>query len=223
MYVLIFIDESTTSTLRPTSDTTSESTSKPTSKPPLESTTEPPLKPTSEPPPESIPDPPQIVSREEWGAYPPIKQPTMLKTIPLYVIISHTAFGFCREKIWCINSVKQVQMIARRRNLNDIEYNFLVGGDGNVYEGRGWDVAGDHTPDFDDKSIGIAFIGDFTYKNEPTIQQIDAAIKLLEFGVHRKRLRDDYRLLGQSQVMKTDSPGSVLSVIKTWKHWTAKP
>jgi hypothetical protein len=30
----------------------------------------------------------------------------------------------------------------------DIGYSFLVGGDGNVYEGRGWDEIGAHTGGF---------------------------------------------------------------------------
>lgn len=31
------------------------------------------------------------------------------------------------------------------RNWDDIGYNFMVGGDGDVYEGRGWDKQGAHT------------------------------------------------------------------------------
>lgn len=31
------------------------------------------------------------------------------------------------------------------KNWDDIGYNFLVGGDGEVYEGRGWDKQGAHT------------------------------------------------------------------------------
>jgi N-acetylmuramoyl-L-alanine amidase len=45
---------------------------------------------------------------------------------------------------------------------NDIGYNFLVGEDGNVYEGRGWNTVGTHAGNFNKKSIGICFIGNFT-------------------------------------------------------------
>jgi N-acetylmuramoyl-L-alanine amidase len=44
---------------------------------------------------------------------------------------------------------------------NDIAFNFLIGDDGNVYEGRGWEVTGQHTPSFNEKSLGFAFIGNF--------------------------------------------------------------
>jgi N-acetylmuramoyl-L-alanine amidase len=45
---------------------------------------------------------------------------------------------------------------------NDIGYNFLVGEDGNVYEGRGWAAVGAHAPTYNTRSIGICIIGDFT-------------------------------------------------------------
>lgn len=43
----------------------------------------------------------------------------------------------------------------------DIGYNFLVGGDGNVYEGRGWDIHGAHLPELNSNSIGICLLGNF--------------------------------------------------------------
>jgi len=39
-----------------------------------------------------------------------------------------------------------------------------VGGDGNVYEGRGWHQVGAHTYGFNKKSVGIALIGEFSGK-----------------------------------------------------------
>jgi hypothetical protein len=35
-----------------------------------------------------------------------------------------------------------------QRQYCDIGYSFLIGGDGNVYEGRGWDRLGAHTEGF---------------------------------------------------------------------------
>jgi peptidoglycan recognition protein len=45
---------------------------------------------------------------------------------------------------------------------SDIGYNFLVGGDGNIYEGRGWERVGAHAPGYNSNSMGICFIGSFT-------------------------------------------------------------
>lgn len=37
---------------------------------------------------------------------------------------------------------------------SDIGYNFVVGEDGLVYEGRGWSTVGAHAPNFNSNSIG---------------------------------------------------------------------
>lgn len=38
-------------------------------------------------------------------------------------------------------------------------YNFLIGTDGSVYEGLGWNIVGYHTLGYNECSIGLAFIG----------------------------------------------------------------
>ena len=44
---------------------------------------------------------------------------------------------------------------------SDIGYSFLVGGDGNVYEGRGWSYVGAHTQNYNSKSFAASMIGSF--------------------------------------------------------------
>lgn len=48
-----------------------------------------------------------------------------------------------------------------RRHWDDIGYNFVIGEDGAVYVGRGWDQVGTHSVNYNDKSIAIALIGNF--------------------------------------------------------------
>jgi len=47
---------------------------------------------------------------------------------------------------------------------DDIGYSFLIGGDGRVYEGRGWGYQGAHTFGFNSVSFGASFIGNFMQK-----------------------------------------------------------
>ena len=47
----------------------------------------------------------------------------------------------------------------------DIGYSFLIGGDGRVYEGRGWGKQGGHTTCYNHLSYGVSFIGNFQEKN----------------------------------------------------------
>ena len=44
---------------------------------------------------------------------------------------------------------------------DDIGYNFVIGGDGRVYEGRGWDRVGAHTKGWNSISVSFAVMGDF--------------------------------------------------------------
>ena len=68
----------------------------------------------------------------------------------------------------------------------DISYQYLIGGDGRVYEGRGWQKEGGHAYCYNDKSYGTCLIGDFT-NVAPSQCMIDAYEKFLQAsqGSHR--------------------------------------
>jgi N-acetylmuramoyl-L-alanine amidase len=100
----------------------------------------------------------------------------------------------------------------------DIGYNFLIGGDGNVYEGTGWDVMSSHKRP--EGVLGISFIGNFN-KRELTDGQIGAAKELLALGVRLSKLSPFYMLIAHNQTADTDSPGrNVVKVIQKWPHWS---
>jgi N-acetylmuramoyl-L-alanine amidase len=95
-----------------------------------------------------------------------------------------------------------------------------VGGDGDVYEGRGWDKQGAHTKGFNSGSIGIAYIGTFN-KILPNERQLQAGFLLLNEGVKLKKLTEDYKVYAHRQLIASESPGAVFfDEIKTWNHWT---
>ncbi|XP_015124717.1 peptidoglycan-recognition protein SC2 [Diachasma alloeum] len=166
-----------------------------------------------------------IISRDEWGGQTPAGPLTRLSQSPLpYVIISHTAFSPCTTKDQCSSNVRDIQNIHIAENKwDDIGYNFLVGGDGNIYEGRGWDMTGAHAIGYNSRSIGLSFIGTFNTV-APSDEQLRTAQLLLESGVKDGKLTSDYKLLGHRQVRETASPGDKLyEIIKTWPHWSAIP
>ncbi|XP_023178745.2 peptidoglycan-recognition protein LC isoform X5 [Drosophila hydei] len=163
----------------------------------------------------------QMVSVQEWGGREP---KTKLKTLTLpvhRVIISHTAAEGCESRDVCAARVQVVQNFHMDGwNWDHIGYNFLIGGDGLVYEGRGWDYQGAHTLGYNHGSIGISFIGTFI-KIRPTDAQLHACQLLLAEGVRLKKLAPDYSLYGHRQLSATESPGEILySIIQTWPHWT---
>ncbi|XP_043477876.1 peptidoglycan-recognition protein LC-like isoform X2 [Leptopilina heterotoma] len=81
----------------------------------------------------------KIISRHEWLASPPAIPLDKLIPPVKYVIISHSAMNYCHDQAQCVHQVRYIQIFhMTSKNWADIAYNFLVGGDGNGYEGRGW-------------------------------------------------------------------------------------
>nr|CAD7256055.1 unnamed protein product [Timema shepardi] len=96
---------------------------------------------------------------------------------------------------------------------------FAVGGDGHVYEGRGWDIVGAHSPSFNNISIGICLIGDYT-SELPSTTMLNLTMELVRCATSRGSVQTDYKLLGHRQVRDTQCPGDVLfEEIKKWEHW----
>ncbi|XP_011642065.1 peptidoglycan-recognition protein LC-like [Pogonomyrmex barbatus] len=166
----------------------------------------------------------RFVERQEWGAQPPSEPLKKLQLPVPYVIISHTATDFCYTQSACTFHVRFAQTFhIESRKWSDIAYNFLVGGDGLAYVGRGWDSVGAHSFNYNNKSIGISFIGTFNTVEPPEVQ-LHAARKLIEIGVKKGKIAADYKLLGHRQVSKTLSPGdSLYKIIKEWPHWSPQP
>jgi N-acetylmuramoyl-L-alanine amidase len=83
--------------------------------------------------------------------------------VPFTVIHHGGIKDYCSSQEECAAIVRSYQDYHMdSKGWNDIGYNFLVGEDGNVYEGRGWETVGAHAPTYNTKSIGICIIGDFT-------------------------------------------------------------
>ncbi|CAH2103826.1 unnamed protein product [Euphydryas editha] len=168
------------------------------------------------------PDHLRIVSRSDWLAEPVDRPLTVLKLPAPWVIITHTATESCHTQSQCVLRVRLIQTFhIESRGWYDIGYNFLVGGDGSVYYGRGWDYEGAHTKGYNKYSIGIAFIGTFN-SNPPPKRQIEACKKLIKQGVQLNKIAKDYKLFAHRQLMSTLSPGDeVYNIIKTWPHFVS--
>ncbi|GJQ76922.1 putative animal peptidoglycan recognition proteins homologous to Bacteriophage T3 lysozyme [Trypoxylus dichotomus] len=165
---------------------------------------------------------PKWVDRKTWLATPSESGIISLKTPVPYVVIHHTETTSCRILADCKAQVLDIQQFdIFSQDLKDIRYNFLIGGDGYIYEGRGWTKEGLHTRGYNDVSIGIAFIGYFENRL-PTIEMLLAAKEVIKEGVEGRYIKRDYQLLGARQLINTTSPGRKLyDLIKSWPHWSA--
>ncbi|XP_055681102.1 peptidoglycan-recognition protein 1-like [Lutzomyia longipalpis] len=160
-----------------------------------------------------------VVSRDKWNANAATE--TNFLELPVkIVIICHTVTPECTTLQACIRRVKSIQKYHQKeKHWGDIAYNFLIGNDGRVYEGIGWDKVGRHTKQFNEVSIGIAFIGNFSAK-PPSKAALDAAKNLLQCGCAEGHLDANYTLFGARDVSNTESPGANLNQeIQNWSHW----
>ncbi|KAM9242676.1 peptidoglycan recognition protein 4 isoform 1-T2 [Dugong dugon] len=161
---------------------------------------------------------PRAVIRSDWEAReshcPEMNLPAK------YVIIIHTSGRTCNVSDECRRVVRDTQsFFMDRLDTCDTGYNFLVGQDGAIYEGTGWNVQGSHTAGYNDIALGIAFMGTFT-GTPPNAAALEAAQSLIQCAVDKRYLTPNYLLVGQSDVENTLSPGKALySIIKTWPHF----
>lgn len=165
----------------------------------------------------------RIIPRLGWLAQPPSEPIDKLNTPVSLIIIQHTATESCSSQAQCVFQTRTIQTFhMESKSWSDIAYNFLIGGDGAVYEGRGWTKVGAHTYAYNSISIGIAFIG--TFINEvPNEKMLNAFNNLAEMGVRLGYLTKDYKILAARQLSGTESPGKAFyDVIKTWSRWTSK-
>ncbi|XP_078592912.1 peptidoglycan-recognition protein SC2-like isoform X1 [Branchiostoma floridae x Branchiostoma japonicum] len=162
---------------------------------------------------------PRIVTRAEWGARYSSWVQYISRPVPK-VVIHHSTGGTCSDQTACSAKVRGFQNYHMDSNgWGDIGYNFLVGNDGNVYEGRGWDQVGAHAYGQNSVSIGICFIGEFT-NQKPNSAAITAAKSLISCGISLGKISSSYSLYGHRDVGSTACPGNKLyDDIKNWGRY----
>ncbi|EFA01375.1 peptidoglycan-recognition protein LE [Tribolium castaneum] len=166
-----------------------------------------------------------IVARRTWLAQPPLDPDDVkfFKKPPKFVIICHSASEEAYTQTDNNLLVRLIQQFhVESRKWNDISYNFLVGAEGSVYEGRGWKTVGAHTQGYNSVSIGICFIGCYIQNLPPSVA-LRKAKELIRYGVKIGAISEDYTLLGHCQCRSTESPGRRLfEEIKSWERWDGK-
>lgn len=104
---------------------------------------------------------------------------------------------------------------------DDIHYNFLISGDGSVYEGRGWSRSADVVEYSNNESIVISFIGNYR-KVKPNEKQLASGQSLIKDGLRLSKIQSEYGLYGVRQFCDNDSPGDALfGIIQTWPHFNS--
>lgn len=137
-----------------------------------------------------------------------------------YVLIGHSATTYCDERFSCIQAVLDIQSDHLRRGWDDIGPNYLVSGDGLVFEGRGANVHGAMVRWWNAKSITVMFLGNYA-QNATRPEQFEHVSVLLNELVNKRVLSNNYVLMGHCQVSPyIISPGkNLVAELHNFKHW----
>lgn len=161
-----------------------------------------------------------FIVRDDW-----LRGDVLDLTLPISrIIIAHTA----DESTSCFNEKeckRRVKMIRWNNiGLNDIPYNFFIGGDGSVIEGRGFRFEGEHTANmdgssFNDIGICVAFIGTFN-ETQPFDKQIEGFRNFTTQYVNDGVIAEDHKIFFQDQLAKPKVPANALfEVVQTFDNF----
>ncbi|XP_054154735.1 uncharacterized transmembrane protein DDB_G0289901-like isoform X2 [Oppia nitens] len=167
------------------------------------------------------------IHRREWGARVPRQSlaPAQLPVPHLFIYHTSSYSRQCLDLNSCIRAVRYIQDYQMdTQELRDISYNALIGGDGRIYWGRSTQVVGSQPVGLHDKSLSVAFIGQYD-NQEPSQLMLDTAKRLVQcFEKLGDRLTGDYQLHGHRDQSCTQSPGqNVYNAIRQWPHFQGGP
>uniref|UniRef100_A0A8C6QAL9 Peptidoglycan recognition protein 4 n=1 Tax=Nannospalax galili TaxID=1026970 RepID=A0A8C6QAL9_NANGA len=131
-----------------------------------------------------------MVSREEWGAEA-IGCSSQLSR-PVDILVTHHVPGLeCHNHTVCSQRLRELQAYHIHNSWCDVAYNVLVGDDGRVYEGVGWNVQGSHTRGYNNISLGVAFFGT-KEGHSPSPAALSAMKGLISYAVQKGHLSSRY-------------------------------
>lgn len=129
-------------------------------------------------------------SRSDWAARSP-KSRSVVAARDRKEFVVHYAeeqeAGPAATVADCGHMVRGIQNFHMdSRGWSDIAYNFLVCVHGDIFEGRGWDVIGAHSPNHNLIGIGVCFIGNDDPGTQDASPATLAAIKWLAVEADRR-------------------------------------
>ncbi|XP_077427522.1 N-acetylmuramoyl-L-alanine amidase-like [Vanacampus margaritifer] len=170
-------------------------------------------------------DCPQIIPRCQWRAKAHKGTPIPLSLPLRFLYVHHTYEPSqpCLSFPECSQDMRAMQHFHQEvRNWSDIGYSFVVGSDGYIYEGRGWNLLGTHTRGHNNLGFGVSIIGNYT-STLPSRHAMDLLRhRLTRCAVDGGKLVANYTIHGHRQMVNyTACPGDALfSEITHWDHFS---
>ncbi|XP_054263425.1 peptidoglycan-recognition protein SB2-like isoform X1 [Macrosteles quadrilineatus] len=130
-----------------------------------------------------------IVKRSEWGAKDATGPLDVLQHPVKEVLLTYTGTNICTTAEECRQFARELQEEYQKHNLKDIGPNFMIGGDGFVYEGRGWNFAPEQhpcAPQLHGKALEIAHFG--CKGDYPPKENVFLSWDLITLGVKKRKI-----------------------------------
>lgn len=162
------------------------------------------------------------VTRRQWFSYSAYVSPQPISPHVRRVIMHETQTDACFTRDDCGESIRSIQIRHLNAMWTDIGWNWLIGTDGRVYEGRGWGATGSHSASYNYISYGIAIVGNYTEYKTSEIPWIVAAgtDDLLQCAVREGHIRPDYTVHNHRDVLCVYCPSRPMrEYVKTIPHW----
>lgn len=164
-----------------------------------------------------------LVYRESWNAADNINRGKKINSsLTQNVYIGHTGGRPCYKLEECVRIVKNLQNDSMYSSGEDLPYNFLIGGDGKTYEGRGWNYEMGIESYIIDPSTSflIGLIGNYTHTT-PETKQIEEIKSLLDVTQRRNKLWKNYNVyvLRNMSVSLVDGLGLISVLQKKFENF----
>ncbi|KAA0183518.1 hypothetical protein FBUS_11495 [Fasciolopsis buskii] len=121
----------------------------------------------------------------------------------------------------CSHYLRQVVLEQMKEGLRGIGFNYMIGNDGTVYEGRGMDYEGQHTHGHNLNSYGIAFIGWYPVNSIP-FASLKSFWYLLKYLRYYNKVDKDIVIYNHGNLQPSVCPGNALqTLINSWPRTIA--
>lgn len=158
-----------------------------------------------------------LVNRDVWSqTFVPLGKVLNDSRI-LHIFMVQTGGDICLELFGCMDILREMQ--KTQGNDGEIPYNFLIGGDGQTYEVRGWNHESGLSILPQQSSLVIGFIGNYT-SVPPTETQCTSALSIVNECMQRKKLHSSYQVFGLRNLSISHFDGEALfNRISKWQRF----
>ncbi|CAL8099692.1 unnamed protein product [Calicophoron daubneyi] len=137
----------------------------------------------------------------------PFNSPTLIKM--LIIDDFHIPRYRCYTSASCVYRMREATLFDYSRSWSGIGYNYMIGNDGRIYEGRGSKYVGAHTAHDNGFSLEIGFTGWYPY-NAPNAQSVRAFWALVSALKNKASLTNQTKISSLRDLLASESPGLAL-------------